>query len=99
MTMSLLRYLGTVRYIFVESWKKWCYLWCYIWCYGVIYGAMYGHIWHYTWCKRSLNFFGIFHLNDQFRPMKVTATHLFAIDMRFCKFSVVSVFSNWLYSS
>ena len=33
MVMSLLRYLGTARYILVESWRKWCYLWCYIWCY------------------------------------------------------------------
>ena len=33
MVMSLLRYLGTARYILVESWRKWCYLWCYIWCF------------------------------------------------------------------
>ena len=48
MAMSLLRYLGTVRYILVESWKKWCYLWCYIWCYGLVCGAMYGVIFGVT---------------------------------------------------
>ena len=31
--------------------------------------------------------------------MKIAPTHLFATELRFSKFSVVSVFSNWLHNS
>ena len=45
------------------------------------------------------NFLKIFHPNGQLRPIKIAPTHLFATGMTFCKLSVVSVFSNWLFSS
>ena len=45
------------------------------------------------------NFLEVFHLNNQFRLMKIVPTHLFATEIKFWKFSVVSVFLNWLYSS
>ena len=45
-----------------------------------------------------MEFLEIFHQNYQFRPIKIGLIHLFTIEKRFCKFSVVSVVSNWLYS-
>ena len=42
------------------------------------------------------NFLETFNPNGQFKPMKVAPSNLFATEMRFCKFSVVSVFLNWL---
>ena len=43
------------------------------------------------------NFLEIFYRKYKFRPMKI-APHSFATEMRFSKFSVAFVFSNWLYS-
>ena len=45
------------------------------------------------------NILEIFHPDNQFGPMKTVPTQLFATGTRFCKFPVISVFSNWLYSS
>ena len=52
--------------------------------------------------KNSLsrwNFLDIFHLNDQFRPMKIAPHSLICHWNEVSKFSVVSVFSFWLYGS
>ena len=46
-----------------------------------------------------LNFFDIFHLNQEFRPMKIAPYSLLCHWNEVSKFSVASVFLNWLYSS